>query len=137
MKSWRSALAKTKTYYSGSFGVCKIIVYIVAYWPIRCIGNKMTKQNKQNQWCQWLTNALCGYPLLKLEIRDSCHISTTAAIFFHYNYFRQTIWRLASFSSFTFDIYLGTSWTQPTAEEGFTTESVSIQPGCRNDVTKI
>ena len=40
--------------------------------------------------------ALCGYPLLKLEIRDSCQISTTSAIFFHYNYFRQIIWRLAS-----------------------------------------
>ena len=40
--------------------------------------------------------ALCGYPLLKLEIRDSCQISTTSAIFFHYNYFRQIIWKLAS-----------------------------------------
>ena len=40
--------------------------------------------------------ALCGYPLLKLEIRDLCQISTTAAIFLHYDYFRKTIWRLAS-----------------------------------------
>ena len=36
--------------------------------------------------------------------------------------------------SFTFDIYLGTSRTQPTAEEGFTIESV--EPGCRKNVTK-
>ena len=42
------------------------------------------------------STALCGYPLLKLEIRDSCQNSTTAAIFFHYNYFRKTIWILAS-----------------------------------------
>ena len=46
-------------------------------------------------WARWST-ALCGYPLLKLEIRDSSQISITAAIFSQYNYFRQTIWRLAS-----------------------------------------
>ena len=86
---------------------------------------------------QNVVSALCGYPLLKLEIRDSCQISTAAAIFFHYNYFRQTIWRLASVQFHFWYIYLGTSWTQPTAEEGFTIESVSIQPGCRKNVTKI
>ena len=82
------------------------------------------------------TSALCSYPLVKMEIGDSSQISTTAAIFSQYDYFRQTIWRLASVL-FTFDIYLGTSRTQPTAEEGFTIESVSIQPGCRNNVTKL
>ena len=40
--------------------------------------------------------ALCGYPLVKMEIRDSSQISTTASIFSQYDYFRQTIWRLAS-----------------------------------------
>ena len=40
-------------------------------------------------------------------------------------------------SSFTFDIYLGTSWTQLTAEEGFTIESVSIQADCWKDVVEI
>ena len=40
-------------------------------------------------------------------------------------------------SSFTFDIYLVTSWTQSTAEGGFTIESVSIQAGCRKDVNEI
>ena len=39
--------------------------------------------------------------------------------------------------SFTFAIYLGTSWTQPTAEEGLTIGSVSIQAGCRREVNKI
>ena len=51
------------------------------------------------------TNALCGYPLLKLEIRDSCQISTTAAIFFLYDYFRQTIWRLASIQFYFWYIF--------------------------------
>ena len=40
-------------------------------------------------------------------------------------------------SSFTFDIYLGTSWIQPTAEEIFTLESVSIQASCRKDLNRI
>ena len=39
--------------------------------------------------------------------------------------------------SFTFDIYLRTSWTQPTAEEEFKIELVSIQAGCRKDVNEI
>ena len=39
-------------------------------------------------------------------------------------------------SSFTFALYLGTCWTQPTAEEGCTTESVVIQVGCRKDVNE-
>ena len=42
------------------------------------------------------TNALCSYPLIKVEIGDSSKFSTTAPIFSRYNYFRQTIWRLAS-----------------------------------------
>ena len=36
--------------------------------------------------------ALCGYPIGKMEIRDSSQISTTAPIFLYYNYFRQNIW---------------------------------------------
>ena len=41
------------------------------------------------------------------------------------------------FSSFIFDIYLGTSWTQPTTVEWFTIESISIQVGCREGVNEI
>ena len=37
-------------------------------------------------------NALCGYPIAKMEIKDSSQISTTAPIFLYYNYFRQNIW---------------------------------------------
>ena len=49
---WRvggQRLQNKKTYYSGSFGVCTIIVYIVAWWPIRCIWKELTMQNKQNR----------------------------------------------------------------------------------------
>ena len=38
---------------------------------------------------------------------------------------------------FHFWYILGTSWTQPTAEEGFTLESVSIQADCMKDVNAI
>ena len=39
--------------------------------------------------------------------------------------------------SFTFDIYLGTSWTRPYAGERFAIESVAIPAGCRKDVKRI
>ena len=37
----------------------------------------------------WFTNALCGYPHVKVSIRDLGQFSTTASIFQQYNYFRQ------------------------------------------------
>ena len=40
--------------------------------------------------------ALCGYPIVKMEIRDSSQISTTAPIFLLYNYFRQKYLKIAS-----------------------------------------
>ena len=43
-----------------------------------------------------LTIALCGYPIVKMEIRDSSQISTTAPIFLLYNYFRQKYLKIAS-----------------------------------------
>ena len=44
------------------------------------------------------TNALCSYPHVKMEIRDSSQISTTAPIFLEYNYFRQKYLEIASCS---------------------------------------
>ena len=41
-------------------------------------------------------SALCGYPIVKMEIRDSSQISTTAPIFLLYNYFRQKYLEIAS-----------------------------------------
>ena len=52
------------------------------------------------------------------------------------NYFMK-IFGGCPLSSCMFDIYLGTSLTQPTAEERFTIESVSIQADCWKDVNKI
>ena len=40
--------------------------------------------------------ALCGYPIVKMEIRDSSQISTTALIFLLYNYFRQKYLEITS-----------------------------------------
>ena len=37
-------------------------------------------------------NALCCYPHVKVEIRDSTQICTPAPIFSGYNYFIQNIW---------------------------------------------
>ena len=42
------------------------------------------------------TTALCGYPIVKMEIRDSSQISTTAPIFLLSNYFRQKYLEIAS-----------------------------------------
>ena len=60
----------------------------------------------------------------------------TGPIFLNLNYFRQNIWRLSSVQ-FHFWYIFRTSWTQLTAAEGFTIESVSIQAGCRKDVNEI
>ena len=42
--------------------------------------------------------ALCSYPLVKMEIRDSIQILTTAPIFLQSNYFRQKYLEIASCS---------------------------------------
>ena len=47
---------------------------------------------KLDQSERHVTIALCGYPIAKMEIKDSSQISTTAPIFLYYNYFRQNIW---------------------------------------------
>ena len=48
----------------------------------------------------------------------------------------EKIFVYCSLSSFTFGIYLGTL-AQPTAEEGFTIDPVSIHAVCRKDLNKI
>ena len=60
----------------------------------------------------------------------------TGPIFLNLNYFRQNIWRFSSVQFHFWHIF-GTSWTQPTAAEGFTIESVTIQVGCRKDVNEV
>ena len=47
-------------------------------------------------------NALCGYPIGKMEIRDSSQISTTAPIFQQYNYFRQNLEENVTFTFYFF-----------------------------------
>ena len=42
------------------------------------------------------TNALCGYPIVKIEIRDLSQTSTTSPIFLLSNYFRQKYLEIAS-----------------------------------------
>ena len=44
----------------------------------------------------WVPIALCGYPIVKREIRDSSQIPTTAPILLLYNYFRQKYLQFAS-----------------------------------------
>ena len=48
-------------------------------------------------WDRWII-ALCSYPHVKVEIRDSSQISTTAPIFLQLNYFRQKYLEIASCS---------------------------------------
>ena len=49
-----------------------------------------------------ITIALCGYPIGKMEIRDSSQISTTAPIFQQYNYFRQNLEENVTFTFYFF-----------------------------------
>ena len=48
------------------------------------------------KWWWRCTCALCGYPIVKMEIRDSSQIFTTAPIFLLSNYFRQKYLEIAS-----------------------------------------
>ena len=74
-------------------------------------------------------NALWVKHCWKVEIEELTKMFPSGPIFMNLNYFRQNIWRLSSVQ-FHFWYIFGTSWTQPTAGEGFTIESVSIQAGC-------
>ena len=75
-----------------------------------------------------------GEALLKSGNRGIYQNDSLKPHFSESQYFRQNIYPL---SSFTFDLCLGTSWTQPTAEEEFTIESVSIYAGGRKDMNEI
>ena len=55
-------------------------------WPMHC------------SWFLPTPIALCSYPLVKMEIRDSIQILTTAPIFLQSNYFRQKYLEIASCS---------------------------------------
>ena len=83
-----------------------------------------------------LANALWVKPCWKVELEEFTKIFLSGPIFMNLNYFRQNIWRLSSVQ-FHFWYVFGTSRTQPTAEEGFRIESVSIQAGCRKDVNEM
>ena len=110
-----SSLSDVSNYNLQHYGFCAVkkqikrlhVSSVQLFLCAACYSASLNKMFSQLEYAfktanRWLSGyfdsntALCGYPLLKLEIRDSCHISTRAAIFFHYNYFRQTIWRLAS-----------------------------------------
>ena len=65
-------------------------------------GRKEAEVFTQNQIEQMgermSVTALCSYPLVKMEIRDSIQILTTAPIFLQSNYFRQKYLEIASCS---------------------------------------
>ena len=77
--------------------------------------------------------------LLKLQVKRHSHIGCIYLAFLHCVFSYETS---KSFDLIWFDLNL--HWLhlfefspQPTAEEGFTIDSVSIQPGYRKDVIKI
>ena len=51
---------------------------------------------------QVLIIALCGYPHVKVSIRDLCQISATSPIFQQYNYFRQNLEENVTFTFYFF-----------------------------------
>ena len=53
-----------------------------------------------------ITNALCCYPHVKLEIGNLSQITTTAPIFLQFNYFRENIWVTIWLQFHFLDIYL-------------------------------
>ena len=104
----------------------------------RCVGRVcFGSDGFQCGFWLWCTNALWVKLCWKVVIGDFTKMISSGPIFLNLNYFRQNIWRLSSVQFLFWYIYLGTSWIQSTAEEGFTIGPVSIQAGCRKDVNKI
>ena len=75
-------------------------------------------------------SALCGYPLLKFPEE----IFFTSPPFSWDPIISDRIFRNCLLPSFTFDIFLRTSWIWSTRDGEFATESVAFQIGCRKDV---
>ena len=79
------------------------------------------------------TIALCGYPIGKMEIRDSSQTSTTAPIFLLSNYFRQKYLEIASCAvSLLNDIWVRVdhSLLQQLNLQKVNCSSSSLQAGC-------
>ena len=80
-----------------------------------------------------LATALCGYPIVKIEIRDSSQTSTTAPIFLLSNYFRQKYLEIASCAvSLLNDIWVRVdhSLLQQLNLQKVNCSSSSLQAGC-------
>ena len=102
-----------------------------------CYNKLVMNQNLgQHNSSKSNANALWVKLCWKVVIGGFTKMIPSGPIFLNLNYFRHNIWRLSSVQ-FHFWYIFGTSWSQLTAEEGFTMESVSIQTGCRKDVNEI
>ena len=77
--------------------------------------------------------ALRGYTIVKVPVK----IFLPCLPFSWDSIISDTIFGDFSMLSFTFHIYLGTSWTWPIGEDRFALESVAIQAVCRQDGNKI
>ena len=82
-------------------------------------------------------SALCGYPIVKMEIRDSSQISTTAPIFLLYNYFRQKYLEITSCAV----SLLNNIWVRVEhilmQQLNLQKKSIAFQAVCRQEVNKI
>ena len=75
------------------------------------------------KWWWRCTCALCGYPIVKMEIRDSSPISTTHSFYFCLIISDRNIWRLPAVQFH----FLGTSWTQSTAAAKFSKSQLQFK----------
>ena len=82
------------------------------------------------------TNALWVKLCWRVVIGGFTKMIPSGSIFLNLNYFIKNVWRSSSVQFHFWHIF-GTSWTQPTAAEGFTIESVTVQAGCRKDVNEV
>ena len=80
--------------------------------------------------------ALCGYPIVKIEIRDSSQTSTTAPIFFLSIISDRNIWRLPA-AQFHFWMIFGYELITVYCSSWIYKKSIAVQAVCRQDVNKI
>ena len=76
--------------------------------------------------------ALCCYPNVKVEFRDSGQICTTAPIFLKSNYFRQNIWKSPA-AQFHFSFIFGYELNTINCSYEIYKENQLLQARCKKD----
>ena len=131
------------SFHNSKLSIAIYISLILIFRSYRSVLQSLAKKNQvkilhlvtsKYLFISWFYNTLWVKLCWKVVIGGFTKMISLGPIFL--NLKRQIIWRSSSVQFHFWHIF-GTSWTQPTAAEAFTIESVSIQAGCRKDVNEV